>query len=223
MLIPKDVLMKCCKYSYMSYHQPQIISRHITTPSHIINKKRDAQVVIVKEDKSTYVAFRGTNNIYHLKDILMIMPHKEDKGYVHMGFYNHYKSVKDEIAKLLTQDKNEHLYFTGHSMGGALALISAVTTKDVLAPPKKTTVVMFGSPCVGDQEFINHAERLIDNIVSIQITTDIVPHLPLNPTFKKVSNVITLEQDPPDKNHLYIFKNHSCKTYYRLINNNLAP
>lgn len=223
MLISKDILMKCCKYSYMSYHQPQIISRHITTSSYVIHKKRDAQVVIVKEDESTFIAFRGTNNISHLKDILMIMPHKEEKGCIHMGFYNHYRTVKDEIAELLTQDKNEHIYFTGHSMGGALALISAVMTKDLLQNLKKTNVVMFGSPCVGDQEFINHAENLIDNIVSIQIPTDIVSHFPLNPTFKKVSNVITLDQDPKDKNHLHVLKNHSCKTYYKLINNNLAP
>lgn len=114
-----------------------------------------AQCAIVRaRDRSfTVLVFRGSHN---LGDWLTNMNTAPDEwrphpGRVHKGFRNALKSVIDEIDSAL-KDVSGPLYYTGHSLGAALATLAAAHR-----PP--LAVYAFGSPRVGDPEFLETLGR----------------------------------------------------------------
>ena len=73
----------------------------------------------------TVVAFRGTNagEISDWLANLDSLSTDTPQGSLHRGFYYAYMSLKPQIVKLLQKSKPKHLWITGHSLGGALALV----------------------------------------------------------------------------------------------------
>jgi triacylglycerol lipase len=65
-----------------------------------------------------------------------------------------------------------NLYITGHSLGGALATLCALSMKD-----RKPSVVTFSSPRVGDIQFSANFNKLIPDCVRVFNTEDIVPQV----------------------------------------------
>jgi len=73
-------------------------------------------------------------------------------GPVHRGFDRAFDAVSDQVTLALAERGVEPLLITGHSMGGALAVIAAdhcLTEKKLRA----TAVYAFGMPRVGDEDF----------------------------------------------------------------------
>ncbi len=91
---------------------------------------KDTEVCIAYDeaDKIIYVAYRGTSSV---KDVLRDMNFfvKKWNGVkLHRGFFDAYSMVKDsvifdELEKALETNLVEKIIFTGHSLGGALAII----------------------------------------------------------------------------------------------------
>ena len=75
----------------------------------------------------------------------------ETGGKIHSGFNEAFSQVSVEIQTILNKEeyKNKPLFITGHSLGGALAVIAAkkLTHKGGMA-----ACYTFGSPRVGDVE-----------------------------------------------------------------------
>ncbi|HDZ77197.1 MAG TPA: lipase family protein [Candidatus Omnitrophica bacterium] len=141
---------------------------------------RDAtQAFLVKRDsdKMAILAFRGTQ-IKEIKDIVTDLKANfyQDKNgaKVHNGFYQAFKCVEDDIRSAVDIVKDFSLYVTGHSLGGALALIATrALNYDNLA-----ACYTFGSPKVGNEEFDDDIKAPIYRIVNAH---DIVPFSP--PTY----------------------------------------
>ncbi|KAA8494614.1 Phospholipase A1-II 1 [Porphyridium purpureum] len=122
---------------------------------------------------------------------------------VHAGFAEAYKSVRERLLECLDKvvDACENaempMYFTGHSMGGSLATLTALEAsmrygpqrphreseteapdESVAKMPRQFVVSVFGAPRVGNHAF----KRLYEaqNIVHWRVNTlyDIVPTLP---------------------------------------------
>lgn len=82
--------------------------------------------------------WRGTQEIYgwvlNFQGLLVPFP-LCDKCKVHLGFVNAYNSVKDyvhdHIDKLLKLHPTAKIAVTGHSLGAALATISALDLQDL--------------------------------------------------------------------------------------------
>lgn len=217
--ITKKNLTKCCKYSWMSYFHPNIEKyEYVKSKKEIYFLKGDktaSQALYVKEGNATFIAFRGSSDILTFKDALSLYPIKTDVGYIHSGFYNQYLSLKDKILTILEKDDSSEIFFVGHSMGGSVAIISATFLKEFIKN-KKIKCYTYGSPCTGDKEFIDNAQSSIDELLSIELKTDIVPYLPMIPFFKKPSNTLILDKDI-SLNAVNILSEHSCKEYYEKL------
>ena len=90
---------------------------------------------------------------------------------IHNGFYLAFACVEQEIRDKISSFKDYSLYITGHSLGGALALI--VTR--ALDSDNLSSCYTFGSPKVGNSEFADVIKAPIYRIVN---SLDPVPGLP---------------------------------------------
>lgn len=129
-----------------------------------------------ESDKMSVLTFRGTQK-EDPQDIVTDLKANfyQDEGVkIHDGFYRAFQCIEKDIKNALENLKDFSLYVTGHSLGGALALIATrALNSDNLA-----ACYTFGSPKVGNEEFGDDIKPPIYRIVNAY---DIVPFSP--PTY----------------------------------------
>jgi len=113
--------------------------------------KDGTQVFCYKDDKVACVAFRGTEPTAwsDIKADLKIRKVKCPTGFVHRGFRDALDEVWADVVAWLVKAKCEHVFFTGHSLGGALATLAASRWNT-----ETTHLYTFGSPRVGGKKFV---------------------------------------------------------------------
>ena len=131
--------------------------------------------VAVKHDATgpgmAVICFRGTKQI---KDWLTnidatqvdVKSTEEESnailGKIHKGFHNAYKSIEDQIELNLKDHEDLPLYITGHSLGGALAVVATwYQSSENLA-----ACYTFGAPRVGDIGLMDRFKTPIYRIVN---------------------------------------------------------
>ena len=123
-------------------------------------------------DHMAVLAFRGTEkNFKDIKTDLNARFYGTGGSKVHTGFRRAHDHISAPIADALTQIRGHKLYITGHSLGGALALIAART----LYSDNVAACYTFGSPKVGDSEFGDAIKVPIYRVVN---AADAVPRVP---------------------------------------------
>ena len=108
----------------------------------------DTQLYYVYNTDKVIVAWRGTASLYNVGTDLAFRPVSSEScdidktqcttllsaGKIHTGFWSGYNRVNikfpTDILKLIRLSGPRDLYICGHSLGGALALIHAVSLKD---------------------------------------------------------------------------------------------
>ena len=98
----------------------------------------------------------GRENIDENKPLV----HQGFCQYVQDGFFtNEYdgsdRTLGEFLAAELSSDKNNQLYITGHSLGGAAAELLAARLSDMGADKTQLHVITFGAPAVGNQTFVD--------------------------------------------------------------------
>jgi triacylglycerol lipase len=154
--------------------------------------RTDTQAMLVRstrDPKWAALVFRGTERRFKdiITDLNTISVRVSGNVRVHEGFELAIEAVWPQIAPVLATI-NVPLFFTGHSLGAALATLAATR----LAP---RAVYTFGSPRVGNAEF---AKTLKDvPIFRVVDDTDEVTHLP-PPVFgfSHVGNLHQLTENP---------------------------
>ena len=109
------------------------------------------QVYCWSDGKNACVAFRGTEPTQwsDIKADLKIRKVKCPTGFVHRGFRDALDEVWQDVSNWLVKQKKEQVFFTGHSLGGALATLAASRWNTVT-----THLYTFGSPRVGGRKFV---------------------------------------------------------------------
>lgn len=108
----------------------------------------------------------------------------DDRCAVHYGFLQAYKSIQDALHRalgLLSNDLDEEysFYFTGHSLGGALATLAAVDMqKRYGLGGDRLCVMTFGAPKVGNVNFVRHFNETVPNAFRIVNDADAIARLP---------------------------------------------
>jgi hypothetical protein len=121
---------------------------------------RTTECMIAWNVRAVIVAFRGTElrSLSTLREIatdLNAVPVDfPEGGRVHRGFSRALEEVwpgpegcSHAVGELLREDPERPIWFTGHSLGGALASLAFARVPDAAG------LYVFGSPRVGDEEF----------------------------------------------------------------------
>jgi len=116
------------------------------------------------------VTFRGTQNPRNWLNDLDAKFTRYQGAYVHAGFLNYYLSLKPGILKSLKP--NMPVYITGHSLGGAAALLAAMEL------PNVEGVCTFGAPRVGNRRFARLYRVLVKQTRCFVNQLDPVPWVP---------------------------------------------
>ena len=131
------------------------------------------------KDKIAILAFRGTeaNKWKDVQTDIKIWTKKSSDGTkVHSGFATAYSVVESAVRDAVSHHCGGYaLYITGHSLGGALAVIAAKELEE----KANTTIAAcytFGSPRVGNEEL---GEKIKAPVYRVVNAADGVPRVPL--------------------------------------------
>lgn len=140
------------------------------------------------------VAFRGTETS-RVRSVLRSGRFRPARcfggGLVHRGFWDGVNLLWPELERLLLQESRRRVIFTGHSKGGAEALIAAARCGRLfkVAGRGLPAVVTFGAPLVGTLSFARGVRRHTSGVVSVTNNNDPVPHVPLWPFYCRQSGM----------------------------------
>lgn len=158
-----------------------------------VEVKNKITMVALRQDSSKRIifAFSGTQGYYELiSEIVLAFPvkysiHPEVKHAQVVGyFYEHYKgdfreSLRSLLAEYSITYANYELIFTGHSLGGALAVHAAA---DVLLSnwngDMPVSIYNFGQPRVSNHYFTESIKGLVKEWFRLVHNRDIVAHIP---------------------------------------------
>ena len=151
----KPQLLIFANIAAITYEDPKTARTKFKTLGYTIVEFFDienAQAYLLKGSDDTHVlSFRGTE-VTQKSDILADLKAGKNieacGGKVHVGFKGEINKVWPAIEKAIANI--DTLYLTGHSLGAAMATIAASRMQS-----KVTALVTFGSPRVGNQEFVS--------------------------------------------------------------------
>ena len=166
--------------SRISYLQPHAVEVYIPRLGLSLEHFADrdgAQAYVFGSESDIVVACRGTepNDWNDVKaDVNAFMVLAETVGRVHRGFKREVDDLWPQLERLIATDKRT-LWFTGHSLGGAMATICAGRCFLAHIPAMPKAVYTFGAPRVGTKRYINNVEVDLTRWVN---NNDIVPRVP---------------------------------------------
>ena len=176
---------RICRLTYVDKYE----FKNFQLTARFENAGTDTQGIFgVAFEKSFVVAFRGSEEtgvadwITNLKFIQTDYPYvKSDEDVeVHWGFLEAYSSVREAVIQTIKNDDHTRVICTGHSLGGALAVLCALDVQHNV-PGKKVTVYTLGGPKVGNQAFTKLYNKHVPNTFRLVNGSDGVPKLPFGP------------------------------------------
>ena len=135
------------------------------------------QCYVAHRDSFAIVAFRGTqpDDWKDLFEIVRFLPTSWDVGRVHTGFADALEAVWGPLERSLDAlPPGCRVWFTGHSLGAALATLAATRRGD-----RTAGLYTFASPRVGDGVFAAHVDRMFGRLSLRYVNDhDVVTHVP---------------------------------------------
>lgn len=143
----------------------------------ITNDWHNLVVHVMSAPGVTLVVFRGTDDKLDWLFNLNLGTKTCAQGVFHLGFVNAYNAVRSDARSYISQQSGQRVWVTGHSLGGAMALLCGFDQKlhgDVLAD-----VVTFGQPRITDTKGCQSIDAALkDRYVRVARPTDVVPRVP---------------------------------------------
>ncbi|MCZ6641198.1 MAG: lipase family protein [Gammaproteobacteria bacterium] len=149
-------------------------------------EEEGAQCFVARRNEGTVVSFRGTE-IREWEDIkadvnVVLEPIENSEAKVHLGFLRSLETIWPQVMDTIGDEQK--IWFTGHSLGAALATLAADRYPN-------SSLYTFGSPRVGDkkfrQSFHANAYRFVNN-------NDGVTAVPF-PPYRHVGDLKYLDQN----------------------------
>jgi triacylglycerol lipase len=153
----KDEAIKKAEMAKIAYEDGKAakpLFKALGYTGHKFINKDGAQAHCVWTNKEFVLCCRGTEptEINDLKADLNIWPDRAQVGgWVHNGFQTEVDDIWEDVLKVIQKHSNKKISICGHSLGGAMATIAASRLQE-----HKPVLYTFGSPRVGNAEFINN-------------------------------------------------------------------
>lgn len=168
------------EFSYISYNDDlPFVKSEIEKNGFKLHKfidKENHEAFIIYDEENLIICFTGTE-LDEKNDVinnLNAVKRKTSLGGIYAGFYTVYKKLKFDVFKeviSLQKNKKRNIFWTGHSLGGSLALIFASFYGE-------GDVYTFGQPRIGDNECSISISKLPIKIYAIRNNLDLFPFLP---------------------------------------------
>jgi triacylglycerol lipase len=184
----------------LAYEGQEVISGTIgdwgfADTSTIFNKG-DTQGFIALNEDLLILSFRGTANFRDWLYNLDVLPKEEAMGKVHGGFVDALNQVWDtEVKPVLREDApGRRVWYTGHSLGAALATLAAARTRVQHPDVSINGIVTFGQPRLASRQFEEEFDKVFDGLFHRYVNNvDIVPRVP--PGYRHVGELIHFDRD----------------------------
>ncbi|WP_051951876.1 lipase family protein [Actinacidiphila yeochonensis] len=162
----------------------------------------DTQAYVMASDRMIVTGFRGTE-VEKIRDWLTDVdtppvPGPGNRGFVHYGFHQALESVYPEVRDTILElrDNGQSVWFTGHSLGAALAMLAGARMYFEEPHLLADGVYTFGQPrtcerllaAAHNKAFAERCYRFVNN-------NDIVPHLPPEPAYTHVEALRYFDAD----------------------------
>lgn len=158
--------------------------------------------------KQFMISVRGTEQLQDwITNFAALKPRDYENGTkVGNGFLNYafklaesseFDNIVTEIIKSAKNNERYEVLVSGHSLGGAAAVIlkaeieNRLVAEGMPSAREKVSAITFGAPPVGDAEF---AKRYGDRVIGINISGDPVPSMGLPFLTEKVGSIYEFER-----------------------------
>ncbi len=134
---------------------------------------------IISGEDVMVIAFRGTDEGEDWLTNAGVYLRQMDLGKIHSGFSTAYSTLRPTVLDAVEYHRPKYLWITGHSLGGALAVVCAHDLT-LFHNLELSGVITFGQPMIGNRDFTESLqERVGDRFVHFCNGLDAVPHTPL--------------------------------------------
>jgi hypothetical protein len=150
--------------------------------------KNDPDAEAGRAEKIAVLAFRGTEGkIEDIKTDANMLPKEVNGLTFHSGFWDGFAAVEDAIERDLAplRDDGYALYLTGHSLGGALALVATYK----IAGDSTGACYTFGQPRMAGYGLARSIRTPIYRVVN---GNDIVPRMPPTHLLHALAFIVSL-------------------------------
>lgn len=148
---------------------------------------KGADAYVLENDTDMVIVCRGTEvkQISDIKADLSISKTTTAHGKLHIGFNHYVDKIWISILSRGVDAKkaNKKVWFTGHSLGAAMATIMAYRFANYDMVPTPSGLFTYGSPRVGDRTFINYFNTLPFEHHRWVNDGDVVTKIPFAPLF----------------------------------------
>ena len=185
---------------------------------------------------SVIVSFRGTTNKREMAVDLMLAGGLNAPGTsiptelavdMHSGFLSAYMRLRPNVAAYISNNQGKQVYFTGHSLGGAMASIAATDFKG-------SVCCTFGAPRISGRAVVEEIARrqeqgagVVYRLFNLKDLVSYIPRLngytPLKNTFEISTGVFkSPEATPYILPHNMSLASHGRDEYYRSLHRGVA-
>jgi predicted lipase len=134
-------------------------------------------VYAIRAGRDAILAFRGTQSRGSILQDLKVIRRRTPEGRLHAGFADGYADIHSHVVSRLRRFSAKRVWLTGHSLGGALALLAAWLLKRKFVPVHE--VCTFGAPMIGNKTACEAFNREFSGRIFRYINgRDPVPKLP---------------------------------------------
>jgi len=120
----------------------------------------NAEAFVCSDDQLVVLSFRGTDKLNDWGKNLNAARAETPWGRVHTGFLESLQHVWDAILQEFSKQgaSSKRLWITGHSLGGAMAVLAAARLRWEERSPQAFGVRTYGQPAVGWRDFASSCE-----------------------------------------------------------------
>lgn len=178
----RDVHVQAAIASYMAYLPAAAIPNDFTILETRYQLKPDVEMCIFRNKQgNVFVCFAGSSSLTDWKyNFKAVQNHSMGVG-IHSGFLTSLDDIVSIFSKHILP--SDSVYFCGHSLGGALAVLAAYlyTYQADEGTKKVNGVFTFGSPKVGNKKFAkDYDAKLGQNTHRYTHTRDLVARVPFD-------------------------------------------